>query len=288
MKRLLQSGLAGLLALSAAAVAPAFVAIRVPVNLPVARRASMADMIVLGKVTAIEENTVKTTRSEMHVAVVKVKETFLGAKGLTHVKVAFRTAAVPQPPRPGEPRPHIRRPVGFGPPTLTVGQEAIFFLKPEAKQVYFVVDNVQQIIDAKAADFKKAVDDLKGYTKTLADPMTALKAKDAKARFEAASALLNRYRTARAPVTQQEAVPAAESKLILEALADADWSVKQTQPGQQTPLNLFYMLQLTPADGWTQPRNFQELPAAARKWLKDNAGKYTLKRMVPVLNPGPK
>jgi len=43
---------------------------------------------------------------------------------------------------------------------------------------------------------------------------------------------------------------------------------------------MFFQLGLTPADGWTQPRNFAEIQEAAKKWLKENAGKYKMKRYV--------
>jgi hypothetical protein len=39
------------------------------------------------------------------------------------------------------------------------------------------------------------------------------------------------------------------------------------------------MLNLQPADGW-QAVGFQQLETAAKQWIKDNAGKYRLKRYV--------
>ena len=73
------------------------------------------------------------------------------------------------------------------------------------------------------------------------------------------------------------------SRRILEALAEADWA--RTNPRVQyqlAPPQVFQALGLTPQDGWKPPQNFQELPAVAKKWLKENAGTYRIKRLVPA------
>ena len=44
------------------------------------------------------------------------------------------------------------------------------------------------------------------------------------------------------------------------------------------PQALFYQLGNKP--GWTQPGDFREVPAAAKKWLKENAGTYRIERFV--------
>ena len=38
---------------------------------------------------------------------------------------------------------------------------------------------------------------------------------------------------------------------------------------------------LTDDDGWQRPRNFKEVPAAAQKWLTDNASTYRIRAYVP-------
>ena len=114
--------------------------------------------------------------------------------------------------------------------------------------------------------------------------MAVLKGKNADDRFLTAAMLIARYRTPRPGETKTEAIDAEESKLILQALADADWTVKPAPGilGLQTmnPQNIFYRLNLTPQDGWTQPTDVKDVPDAAKQWLKDNAEKYRIQRFV--------
>ena len=80
--------------------------------------------------------------------------------------------------------------------------------------------------------------------------------------------------------TKTEAVPAEESRLILRALADADWSGRAFAP--LSPQGVFLRLGLTEKDGWKPPADLRNFPAAAQKWLKENAGKYRVRRYVPA------
>ena len=113
--------------------------------------------------------------------------------------------------------------------------------------------------------------------------MSGLKTKTADDRFQAAALLLQHYRTVQ-PGGKLEPIAADESKLILEAIADGNWNVRPIfRPGravQPTPQTVFFMLGLQAKDGWVQPKNFQEFPEAAKKWLKDNAGSYRIQRFV--------
>ena len=45
-------------------------------------------------------------------------------------------------------------------------------------------------------------------------------------------------------------------------------------------LLLLLILLLPVAAGWTQPKDFTQFPTEAKKWLKDNAGKYRIQRFV--------
>src|SRR5260370_4270676 len=96
MYRTLWLGLAGLSLLACSA--PAFGKRIAP--LPIPLRVAQADVVVVGKVTAIEDKTIKAERfpgdkqmADYKVAVVKVEEALLGAKGLTHVRVGFVPSA---------------------------------------------------------------------------------------------------------------------------------------------------------------------------------------------------
>ena len=101
------AGLAGLGLLLAALPAPAKAMMIAPAPIP--QRVAHADVVVVGKVTAIEEKTVSVAlapgakdKVEYRIAVIKVQDDLLGAKGLTHIKVGF---IVPKerPPRPASP-----------------------------------------------------------------------------------------------------------------------------------------------------------------------------------------
>src|ERR1043166_9204241 len=100
MPRTLLVGLAALSLLSLAVPAASGKMIAPP---PISLRVANADVVIVGKVTAIEDRTVRAPRwpgdkegGEFHVAVVKVEEALVGAKGLTHLKVCF----LPSGPRP--------------------------------------------------------------------------------------------------------------------------------------------------------------------------------------------
>src|SRR6516225_11259353 len=64
--------------------------------IPLPERVAMADTIIVGKVTAIEEKTVSAhqflgakDKVDYNIAVVEVKDALLGAKGMTHLKIGF-------------------------------------------------------------------------------------------------------------------------------------------------------------------------------------------------------
>ena len=120
-----------------------------------------------------------------------------------------------------------------------------------------------------------------GTAKLLAKPMDGLKSKDADERLLTAALLIARYRTPKAGQTRTESIDADESKLILQTLADADWTARAPKVGfQMNPQNLFFRLGVTPKDGWNQPKDFKKLQEEAKKWLKDNADKYRISRYV--------
>src|SRR5262245_53319735 len=80
---------------------------------PIPNRVATSDVVVVGKVVSFEEKKVKAERfpgdqdknSEFRIAVIKVEDPILGAKGLTHIKVG---TWVPPPPPPDTPDRPIR------------------------------------------------------------------------------------------------------------------------------------------------------------------------------------
>src|SRR5262245_55126910 len=258
---------------------------------PIPDRVTMADIIVVGKVTAIEEKTVMAKRfagdankTEHKVALIQISDNLKGPKGLTTVRLGF----VPPPPPPPPPKPGdpilLRKPFrGFNP---TVGQEACFFLSKNFEGDFHVLTMYFDVIDKKTTTFDKDVDMIKRCSKLLDDPTAALKSKDAEERLIAASMLVTRYRTPKPgsqPQPKTEPIGAEESKLILQALATADWS-KREAITQLSPQMVINRIGMTAKDGWTPPQfkdYVKEFPAYAQKWLREHQETYRIERFVP-------
>jgi len=250
---------------------------------PVPLRVAGADAVVVGKVTSIEAKPVKAAMfkddaREMQIAKVKVETTVLG-RSAREIKVGFFS---PMPIGPGGGIRPIRP--GRGGVQLTADQEAMMLLTkhPTMKDTY-VVQMYTDVVNKKGnPNFENELAEAKKYAKIIANPMTGLEAKDADERLLTASVLVTRYKTQKPHLTKTEAVPAKESKLILEALAKADWNARNPKPGffminAQTTFN---RLGLTAKDGWTPPMDYNKFQAEAKKWLADNAGKYKIQRYV--------
>src|SRR5262249_26042305 len=148
---------------------------------PLPERVALAKVIVVGKVVEIEKKTVQAKpfpgaeeKSEFQVAVVEIKDAIQGAKGLTHVRIAFLPA--PKGPVGGPIRPGIRRAPAL---QLTKGLEACFFLTPHFEETFHLIPNVTPPMDSKAENFKKELEEVKRIAKLLDDPKASLKSKNA-------------------------------------------------------------------------------------------------------------
>jgi hypothetical protein len=243
--------------------------------LPLPNRMATAELVVLGKVTAIENNTVAVApfpgaknKVEYKIAVITVSEPLLAPKGTKVIRLGF----VPLPPM------VVVSPPPFQP---TVGQEGCFFLSKHGTGDFQVVAGQLNFIDKKRADFAKDVALLKRCAKILADTDTALKAKSAEDRFLAAAMLVARYRTRSSPNAKLEPIEAEQSKRILEAIAGGDWT-PTTDFTKLSPLMVLGRLPLTAKDGWMPPplTDRKAYTAYARQWLREHAGKYRIQRWV--------
>ncbi|HMF11177.1 MAG TPA: hypothetical protein VKE94_02695, partial [Gemmataceae bacterium] len=122
-------------------------------------RATTADVIVVGKVTTIEDRKVRAERflgdsGEYTVAVVKVEEALLGAKDLTHVKVGSL------PPVPGRGR-------FFPSARLLKGQEVLLFLTPHAREPFLVPLDAFGVIDKRTPTFAGDLDSVRRAARAL-------------------------------------------------------------------------------------------------------------------------
>lgn len=263
---------------------------------PIPDRVATADMVVIGKITSIEDKTVKASqypgapnKAEYKIAMIQIESLLKGPKGLTHVRLGFvppPPPAPPQPaPQPGQPVRIVKGPRQFPQLNHTVGQEACFFLTKHAEGDFMVAPMYFSVIEKKSANFDKEIAVVKRCTKLLEDPRASLQSRDADERLTTAALLLGSYRNRKPgnPNPKTEPIDAAESALILKAIAEGDWS-KPFNIQDVSPQMVFNRLNLTAKDGWNpgQFKNYQtEFPAAAQKWLKDNAQSFRIQKFVP-------
>jgi hypothetical protein len=267
---------------------------------PPAQRAVSAEAVVVGKVTSIEKEPIEASpfigapnKVPYKVAVVQIEKTLFGAKNLTHIKVGF--IPPPPPPPPGGPQPAVRPPIRRGNvlPELKEGQEWVFFLTKHPDGSFFIMPNMSPPLDVKGEDTKKDLESIQKVLKIVEDPMKALKAEKAEDRGFAASVLASKYRSYPETGGEVDQVPinAEESKLILKALAEADWTKfdRAAPNGMQS----FYSLALTDKDGWVPPKPVPVKPGeppvnfnlvvkdAFEKWLVGPGKDYVIKQIVP-------
>ena len=253
-------------------------------------KVARAEIVVSGKVSAVEKEMVNAIRFvgdkekvPHKVVVIKIEKGLIGGDAITHVKVGFL------PPPPADPAGGVRPPVrgGFQQVDLKEGQEGVFFLTKHPSGEFYTITPLMAPLDPKAENYKAQAEQVKLAAAALADPMKALKAAKADDRFFAASALLAKYRSYPEDGRETEMVKVAadESKLILKSLAEADW--KKNEPEGMNAMQAFYQLGLTDANGFKQPQvkpgeDFQDVVKAAYlKWL-DGAGKdYQIQKIVP-------
>ncbi|MBL8797348.1 MAG: hypothetical protein JNM56_25830 [Planctomycetia bacterium] len=253
---------------------------RIAAPMPLPLRLANADCVVVGKVVSIEDKTVAAPlerggdqKVEYKIALVKIDEGLFGAKGLTHVRVGFL---------PGNAQVGRSR---FEHMYHAVGQEACFILTKHFADPSFLVAPAYSLVipkgDKAGTNFDEEMKRVRRCTQVLNDPDAALKAPTAGDRFLAAALLIARYRNADRG-TKTEAIPAEQSKRILAALAEADWTQRDPQT-QLTPHQVFAMLNLQAADGWNPPvfkDVLKEFPVAAQKWLKDHPD-FRIQRYLP-------
>jgi len=283
---MLPLALVGLAALATAA--PAF-ALRVAAPPPTTARAVQADVIVTGKVSSIEPMDIQLApfpgspnKANFKVAVITVDEVIKGVAGQKTVRVAFQGAV-----NPGNPGGGIRPLPGRGGMQVHLqnGTDGLFYLAKTDEAGVYQVRMYYDIVNRSAPTFAKDVAEAKEVGQILANPMAALKDTMREKRVNAAILLVTKYRSVNVPgATKQEPIDAEESKLILSALALADWN-QPARFGTNHPMFAFNMLGVTEKDGWRQPQvvqNPQDLPNAMQAWLANNSGTYRIQRIVPA------
>lgn len=251
---------------------------------PIATRLAQSTVVIVGKVESIEEKTVSAKqnpdamdKAEYQIAVIKIADPVMVEKGLTHVRVGFIPPPAKVNPNPGV---AIVRPGGIKPLNFEKDQEVLVFLTPHFEGNFLTAPNGMYVVDKQNnQNFDKDVAEAKRFAKLLEKPKESLKSEKQEDRYATAAVLIQQYRHKRIGSTDKtEAVNADISKLILTALAEADWTNAANTLPRLTPQILFN--QLGDKEGWTQPANYAEFGPAAQKWCKDNADKYRIQRFV--------
>ncbi|MBA4190413.1 MAG: hypothetical protein C0467_20690 [Planctomycetaceae bacterium] len=268
---------------------------------PPAKRAIMADVVVVGKVTSIEKDLVQAApypgakeKVGFQIAIVKIDTGLIGADKLKEIKVGI----IPPPKldpnvKPGGPR------IGGGPRRFGVdlkeGQELMLFLAKHPSADFYMIPGGTLPVDMKGDQAKKDLESVKQVAAILADPSKALKSDKPEVRAATATIVILKHRNY--PVlggeVQEVAIGADESKLLLNSLIEGNWSqMGRRFDGPPSPLEAFQMLGLNPKDGWIEPvivNNPGAPPVdygaiqkdAFMKWLEGPGKDYKIKKLVP-------
>jgi hypothetical protein len=263
-------------------------------EVPLPDRIVRSDIVVLGRVVALEPKDVQAILSSAHpyrldyrIAVVKVQEVIHGPKDVKELRLGFispdQDRAVD---KAGKNMPGLGN-ADFR--TVKVGQDGLFFLRKHHQGGFYVnfVLSAGLLPSSNAPDFAKNLENARRLSKVLEHPLEALKTENAANRFLAATMLIERYRPFGSLDSKlpEKAIDAEESKLLLKALTEADWKdVNEAISSNKYPphpYRVFLQLGATKADGYDPPGNaadFRETLTYAQRWLRDNQDKYRIKR----------
>jgi hypothetical protein len=237
-----------------------------------------SDAVFVGRVTGIEPMDVEAKAfpgsKEMvkyRIAVVKVNQIINGLKDEKEVRVGFVPFVAPK-----------GRPIigGRGNPQLEVGQEGIFMISKHHDGKFYQAPNFGYFVPAAQKNFDDEIKTAKKVVAVMGDTKKVLQSKDADERLLAALIVVSKYRTQKPPFSnKEEPIDAEESKLILNAIANAKW--QQVKFGEPDPLNLFFQLGINEKDGWMFPKQNtpENLRNAVQAWIRDH-GEYRVKRFV--------
>jgi hypothetical protein len=295
MRRFFLCGLAAAAAVALAATPAQALRIALPVAASTKTKAMQADAVVVGKVTGIDKETVDleqfpgSGKVPHTVANIKIETSLLGAKNVTHIKLAYV-----KPGEEGQPGdvfpggPGIGRPFpgrGFQAFTPTEDQEGVFFLqKHPTSDKHFVVPMGHSPILSTDANYKDELEKVKGMAGTFADPVKALKVEKEEERVANALTLAQKYRSApqnnNSGVLEETAIPAEETKLLLKVLAEVDWTKHADAPRLADVLGLMpgnYGIPRVAAGDTEEPLAARQ--KAFKAWADKYAAKFEVKKV---------
>jgi hypothetical protein len=251
--------------------APVFAFADVAPAPPLVMRVNTVDAIVVGRVVGLEDKDIEAAlvpgqpKLTYRIAIVNVTDPLKGAKVPKQIRVGYY--------------PNSKR--GN---KLAAGDDGLFFLTQHPTEPFYLVYGFYDFQSSKFQNFDKDVAEIKKLAKLLEDPRASLKSKNADDRFATAALLVSAYthRPLGAAKVKQVPIDAEESKLILQALLDADWTKKFENYGMPGPLFVFHQLQLTKETGFTPAAGStpEHYAAGVRQWLMQNVGTYRVQRFV--------
>lgn len=244
---------------------------------PIVQRIGLSDVIVIGTVTKVESKQTQAlpfrggNPMDHTVCVVKIEEHIRGAKGLTHLRVAYITEMKWRPTWP-----------------LYAKERVILFLQDHPQETFYVMTDRAGKVNLPAMN-TPAVDKMVSQIKSLAtlqdNPIASLKSKDAMERLFAAALLIVQYRTVPRFEVKPDTEPLSqeESSLLCKVLLEYDWRkpMNSFELGYLTPYQLFNRLGVSKKEGFNLSRgSISQRLDASRAWLKKNMDSYRIQRFV--------
>ena len=237
-------------------------------EVPMPDRIVRSDIVVLGRVIAVEPKDVEAVLSsespyklDYRIAVVKVQEVIHGQKDVKELRLGFVSPDQDRKvDKTGKAMPKLSH-LDFR--LVTVGQEGLFFLRKHHQggfYVNFLFFN-SFLPSSESPEFAKNLENARRLSKVLDAPVEALKAENATNRFVAATMLIHRHRLSwlKERKLPEKAIDSEESKLLLKTLAEADWQdvneAITTTKYPPHPYRVFLQLGVKKTDGYDPPMN---------------------------------
>lgn len=227
---------------------------------------AQADVVLIGEIIRIENQMQSirlsanaNNRHDMHVAIVKIKESIKGAEGLTHVRIAH-----------------------FAHDQLSVGQERCFSLAQHTERPLYFLTGGSRSLKGSSRRVEQIIKEFKELAKLRNAPIQSLTSKDKNVRQRATALLLleAKMRDWRTGEAQTTVMDKSISRLILKNLANFDWKWNVLDFDMH-PSMLFSRLQLTAKDGWSPKfKGNTGFEQAAKRWLNDNADSFEITAFV--------
>jgi hypothetical protein len=241
---------------------------------------AQADLVVAGRVTAVENESVEAKplpssadKATYRVLGMKADEILLGDKMAKKIRVGYIVKATPTTPPPQM-------------LSIEVGRAGLFFLKKHHQEDFYVNFAFFNGFLSRGPEFAQNLEVARKMVNILDDPVAALKVGNASNRYLAVAMLIGKFRppVVKGQQQKEEPIDAGVSKLLLKALAEADWKYDadwlhgEKYPAH--PYHLFQQLGVTKADGYEPPTSDErDTLAATQKWLLDHQATYRVNRL---------